>query len=129
MQSLQLHLTRAARSWLGKLKKETIRSWDKRAKQFICNFKSTYKRLPSTKELKACTQKIGETLRSYIKCWSVIKNSVQDVSDKRAIDAFTQGLRRADFAKEMGWIKPKIVVELMEVENRIADGEDAYHNK
>jgi hypothetical protein len=29
----------------------------------------------------------------------------------------------------MGWIKPKIVVELMEVENRIADGEDAYHNK
>jgi hypothetical protein len=129
MESLQLHLTGAARSWLGKLKKETIGSWDKLAKQFIGNFKSTYKRLPSTGELKACTQKTGETLRSYIKRWSVIKNSVQDVSDERAIDAFTQGIRRADFTKEMDRIKPKIVVKLMEVENRFADGEDTYHNK
>jgi hypothetical protein len=29
----------------------------------------------------------------------------------------------------MGWIKPKIVAELMEVATRFADGEDAYHNK
>jgi hypothetical protein len=66
IQSLQLHLTGAARSWLGKLEIETIRSWDKVAKQFIGNFKSTYKRPASTEELKACIQKSGETLRSYI---------------------------------------------------------------
>jgi hypothetical protein len=66
MQSLQLHFTGAARSWLGKLKKETIRSWDELAKQFIGNFKSTYKRPASNKKLKACTQKSGETPRSYI---------------------------------------------------------------
>jgi hypothetical protein len=29
----------------------------------------------------------------------------------------------------MGRIKPKIVAELMDVANRFADGEDAYHNK
>jgi hypothetical protein len=29
----------------------------------------------------------------------------------------------------MGRIKPKIVAELMEVANRFADEEDAYHNK
>jgi hypothetical protein len=63
MQSLQLHLTGAARSWLGKLEKETIESWDELAKQFIGNFKSTYRRPASTEELKACTQKIrGDTL-------------------------------------------------------------------
>jgi hypothetical protein len=28
MQSLQLHLTGAARSWLGKLERETIGSWE-----------------------------------------------------------------------------------------------------
>jgi hypothetical protein len=28
MQSLQLHLTGAARSWLSKLEKETIGSWE-----------------------------------------------------------------------------------------------------
>jgi hypothetical protein len=37
MQSLQLHLTGAAQSWLGKLKKETIGSWDELAKQFQVN--------------------------------------------------------------------------------------------
>jgi hypothetical protein len=63
MQSLQLHLTGAARSWLGKLEKEKIGSWDELAKQFIGNFKSTYKRPASTKELKDCTQKSeGDTL-------------------------------------------------------------------
>jgi hypothetical protein len=62
MRSLQLHLIGAARSWLGKLKKETIGSLDELAKQFISNFKSTYKRPASTEELKACTQKIrGDT--------------------------------------------------------------------
>jgi hypothetical protein len=29
----------------------------------------------------------------------------------------------------MGWIKPKTVTELMDIANRFADGEDAYHNK
>jgi hypothetical protein len=32
MQSLQLHLTGAARSWLSKLGKETIRSWEELTK-------------------------------------------------------------------------------------------------
>jgi hypothetical protein len=40
-----------------------------------------------------------------------------------------QGLRRADFIEEMSRIKPKTVAELMDMENRFADGEDACHNK
>jgi hypothetical protein len=39
MQSLQLHLTGAARSWLSKLEKETIGSWEELTKQFTRNFK------------------------------------------------------------------------------------------
>jgi hypothetical protein len=35
------------------------------------------------------------------------QNSAKDVSDERAIDAFTQGLHRVDFVEEMGRIKPK----------------------
>jgi hypothetical protein len=37
-------------------------------------------------------QKKDETLCSYIQHWSVIKNSAEDVSDERAIDAFSAGL-------------------------------------
>jgi hypothetical protein len=74
-------------------------------------------------------QKRDETLRSYIQRWSVIKNSAEDVSDERAIDAFSAGLRRSDLVEEVGRIKPMTVSELMEVANRFADGEDAYNNK
>jgi uncharacterized protein YPO0396 len=74
-------------------------------------------------------QRRDETLRSYIQRWSVIKNSAEDVSDERAIDAFSARLRRSDLVEEIGRIKPRTVLELMEVANRFADGEDAYNNK
>jgi hypothetical protein len=61
--------------------------------------------------------------------WSVIKNSAEDVSDERAIDVFSSGLRRSDLVEEIGRTRPKTVSELMEVANRFTDGEDAYNNK
>jgi hypothetical protein len=123
MQSLQLHLTGAARSWLSKLGKETIGSWEELTKQFTSNFKSTYKRPASIEEVKARVQQRGETLRAYI------KNSAVEVSDERAIDTFIVGLRRGDLVEEMGRIKPTTVLDLMDVANRFADGEDACNNK
>jgi hypothetical protein len=59
-------------------------------------------------------QRKGETLRSYIQRWSIIKNSAEDVSDERAIDAFTAGLRRSDLVEEIGRARPTTVAELME---------------
>jgi hypothetical protein len=129
MQSLQPHLTSAARSWLSKLEKETIGSWEDLTKQFTSNFRSTYKRPTSIEEVKACVQQHDKTLRAYIQRWSLIKNSVVEVSDKRAIDAFIIGLRRRDLVEEMGRIKPKTVSNLIDVANRSADGEDACNNK
>jgi hypothetical protein len=116
MQSLQLHLTRAARSWLSKLEKETIGSWEELRKQFTSNFKSIYKRPAFIEEVKACVQQCNETLRVYIQRWSIIKNSAVEVSDERAIDAFTLGLRRGDLVEEMGRLKPKIVSDLMDIQ-------------
>jgi hypothetical protein len=129
MQSLQLHLTSVARSWLSKLLDDSIGSWGELEDQFIRNFCSTYTRPASIEEVKSCMHKSGETLRSYIQWWSIIKNSTENVSDEQAIDAFAFGLRRSDLVEELGRIRPRMVSELMEVANRFADGEDAYHNK
>jgi hypothetical protein len=119
MQSLQLHLTSAARSWLSKLGEEIIGSWEELTKQFTSNFKLTYKRPASIEEVKACVQQCGETLRAYIQRWSIIKNSAVEVLDERTIDAFIVGLRRGDLVEEMGRIKPKIVSDLMDVVKQI----------
>jgi hypothetical protein len=129
MQSLQLHLTGAALSWLNTLPNESIGSWGELKSQFARNFRSTYKRPASLEEVKVCVQRKGETLRSYIKRWSIIKNSAEDVSDERAIDAFSAGLRRSDLMEEIGRTRPTTVAELMEDANKFADGEDAYNNK
>jgi hypothetical protein len=129
MQSLQLHLIGAARSWLSKLERGIIGSWEKLTKQFTSNFKSTYKRPTSIEEVKACVQQHNETLRSYIQRWSIIKNSAVKISDERAIDVFTLGLRRGDLVEEMGRIKPKAVSDIMDIANRFADGKDACNNK
>jgi hypothetical protein len=129
MESLQLHLTDAAWSWLSKLPKDSIGSRNELAKQFTSNFRSTNKRLASIEEIKACMQKNGESLRSYIQHWSVIKNSAEDVSDERAVNTFITRLRHPEFVKEMGRLKPKKVSELMDIAIRFTDGEDTYHNK
>jgi hypothetical protein len=91
MQSIQLHLTGAARSWLSKLERETIGSREELTKQFTSNFKSTYKRPALIEKVKAYVQQRNETLRSYIQWWSIIKKFAVEVSDERAIDAFTLG--------------------------------------
>jgi hypothetical protein len=57
------------------------------------------------------------------------KNSAKDVSDERAVGAFASGLCHLDLVEELGRTKPKTVSELMEIANRFADGEDAYHSK
>jgi hypothetical protein len=57
------------------------------------------------------------------------KNSAEDVSDERAVDAFLAGLRRSDLVEELGRTKHRTVSELMEVANRFTDGEDTYNNK
>jgi hypothetical protein len=115
MQSLQLHLIGVARSWLSKLARETIRSCDKITKQVTGNFCSTYKRPASIEEVKACVQKSGESLHSYIQRWSLIKNSTEDVFDEQAIDTFSVRLCHSDLIED--------------VTNKFADREDAYYNK
>jgi hypothetical protein len=51
------------------------------------------------------------------------------ILDKRAIDVFIIGLRRRDLIEEIGRMKPKTVLDLMDIANRFADAEDACNNK
>jgi hypothetical protein len=114
---------------LNTLPNDSIGSWGELESQFARNFRSTYKRPASLEEIKSCVQRKDETLCSYIQRWSVIKNSAEDVSDERAIDAFSAGLCCSDLVEEVGRIKLRTVSELMEVANIFADGEDTYNNK
>ena len=129
MQSIQVHLSGAARSWMRKLPEGSIDNWETFERLFVQNFKSTCKKPASIEQLRTCTQKSGESMRAYIQRWSLIKNSAEHVSDERAIDAFIGGIRRRDLVEELGRANPRTVAELMDIANKWADGEDAVQNK
>ena len=129
MQSIQIHLSGAARSWIKKLPPGSIDSWESFEDVFIKNFRSTCKKPATLEELRSCRQKHDESMRKYIQRWNIIKNSAENISDERAIDAFVAGVRRGDFVEALGRTNPRTVSALMEIANRWADGEDAVHNK
>jgi hypothetical protein len=52
-------------------------------------------------------------MRKYIQRWNIIKNSAENISDERAIDAFVAGVRRGDFVEDLGRTNPKTVSALI----------------
>jgi hypothetical protein len=65
MQSIQVHLSGAARSWMKKLPEGSIDSWET-FEDFVRNFWSTCKKPASIEQLRTCKQKpddVGITLR------------------------------------------------------------------
>jgi hypothetical protein len=68
-------------------------------------------------------------MRPYIQRWILIKNSAERASDDRAIDAFIGGIHRRYLVEEIGRANLRMVAELMETTNKLADGEDVVQNK
>ena len=129
MQYIQLMLVGSARDWLKSLPQSKYDSWDSFMEDFVKNFAVTCDRPATFEELQACKQRTNESLRSYIRRWTTIRNSVGTVSEDRAIDAFTQGLARRDFREALGREKPISIAQLMKVANEWADGEDSVRDK
>jgi hypothetical protein len=75
--------------------------------------------------LRLCVQRTGENLRSYISQWISLRNTAENISPERAIDAFQDGLIRRDFKEELGRCKLKTIDHLMSLANKWADGEDS----
>ncbi|KAK1619255.1 hypothetical protein QYE76_024772 [Lolium multiflorum] len=124
MQCLQLYLKDSARAWLRGLPKGSIKSWDDLVDVFVANFQATYKRPVGIEELRNCQQKQKESMRSYIGRFTKLLNAAEDVSVDRAIDAFSDAVRRESYIEELGRKKTKTITKLMEIANSWADGED-----
>ncbi|KAK1651266.1 hypothetical protein QYE76_069071 [Lolium multiflorum] len=92
--AVQLYLKDSARAWLRGLPKGSIKSWDDLVDAFVANFQATYKRPVGIEELRNCQQKQKESMRSYIGRFTKLLNAAEDVSVDRAIDAFSDGVRR-----------------------------------
>jgi hypothetical protein len=58
----------------------------------------------------------------------MFRNTAENISPKRAIDAFRDNLIRRDFRETLGRAKPKKIDHLMSLANEWADGEYSIMN-
>ncbi|KAK1679325.1 hypothetical protein QYE76_040173 [Lolium multiflorum] len=63
-------------------------------------------------------------MRAYAGRFTKLLSSCQRCFVDRAIDAFSDGIRRETYIEELGRKKPKTITKLMEIANSWADGED-----
>jgi hypothetical protein len=125
IRNLPLHLTDSARTWLEHLPPSQIHNWDDLVRTFVGNFQGTYVRLGNSWDLRACTQKPGESLRDFIQCFSKCCTELSSVAQSEIVHAFLKGTTCRDLVRELGRSPPVDSNELFDITTSFASGEEA----
>jgi hypothetical protein len=76
-------------------------------------------------DLRACTQKLGESLRDFIRCFSKRCTELPSVTQSEIVHAFLKGTTCRDLVRELGRSPPVDSNELFDITTSIASGEEA----
>jgi hypothetical protein len=125
IRNLPLHLAESARTWLEHLAASQIHSWDDRIRTFVGNFQGTYVRPGNSWDLRACTQKPGESLRDFIRRFSKRCTELPSVAQSEIVHAFLEGTTCRDLVRELGRSLPADSNELFDIATSFASGEEA----
>jgi hypothetical protein len=102
IRNLPLHLTDSARTWLKHLLANQIHNWDDLVRTFVGNFQGTYVHPGNSWDLHACTQKPGESLRDFIRCFPKCCTEIPSVAQSEIVHAFLKGTTCRDRVRELG---------------------------
>ena len=93
---LPVMLTPTMMNWFTSLALDSIGSWEELKKVFTDNYMATCTRPGTKHDLNHIYQKPSEILRSYIKRFSEIRNSIPNITEAEVITAFVRGLHHRD---------------------------------
>jgi hypothetical protein len=71
----------------------SIYTWEELCARFVANFTSGYQQHGVEAHLHAVRQEPGETLRTFISCFTKVRGTIPRISDASIIMAFRQGVR------------------------------------
>jgi hypothetical protein len=125
IRNLPLHLADSAQTWLEHLPASQIRNWDDLVRTFVENFQGTYVRPGNSWDLRACTQKPGESLRDFIRRFSKHCTELQSVTQSKIVHAFLEGTTCRDLVRELRRSPPVDSNELFDIATSFAFGEEA----
>jgi hypothetical protein len=125
IRNLPLHLADSARTWLENLPASQIHNWDDLVCTFVGNFQGTYMCPGNSWDLRSCTQKPGESLRDFIRCFSKRCTELPSVAQSEIVHAFLEGTTCRDLVCELGCSPPVDSNELFDIATSFASGEEA----
>jgi hypothetical protein len=120
-----LHLADSARTWLEHLPASQIHNWDDLVRTFVGNFQGTYVRPENSWDLRACTQKPGESLRDFIRHFSKRCTELPSMAQSEIVHAFLEGTTCRDLVRELGRSPPVDSNKLFDVATSFASSEEA----
>ena len=113
--NLPLYLADSVRTWLEHLPSDKIACWEDLQEIFVGNFQGTYERPGNSWDLKNCWQKLGESLRDYIRRFSKEFNAIPNVADADVIGAFLSGTMCVSLVYKLGRKGPRTIKELLDI--------------
>jgi hypothetical protein len=125
IRNLPLHLADSARTWLEHLPTSQIHNWDDLVRTFVGNFQGTYVRPGNSWDLRACTQKPGESLRDFIRHFSKRCTELPSVAQSEIVHTFLLGTTCRDLVRELEHSPPADSNELFDIATSFASGEEA----
>jgi hypothetical protein len=120
-----LHLADSARTWLEHLPANQIHNWDDLVRTFVGNFQGTYVRLGNSWDLRACTQKPGESLWDFIRRFYKRCTEPPSVAQSEIVHAFLEGTTCGDLVRKLGCSPPVDSNEQVDIATSFASGEEA----
>jgi hypothetical protein len=112
-------------TWIKHLPASQIHNWDDLVRTFVGNFQGTYVRPGNSWDLRACTQKPGESLRDFIRRFSKQCTELPSVAQSEIVHAFLEGTTCWDLVRELGRSPPADSNELFDIATSFASGEEA----
>jgi hypothetical protein len=91
----------------------------------VGNFQGTYVCPRNSWDLRTCTQKPGESLRDFIRCFSKRCTELPSVAQSEIMHAFLEGTTCWDLMRELGHSPPVDSNELFDIATSFASGEEA----
>jgi hypothetical protein len=125
IRNLPLHHADTARTWLEHLLASQIHNWDDLVRTFAGNFQGTYVCPGNSWDLRSCTQKPGESLRDFIRCFSKRCTELPSVVQSEIVHTFLKGTTCWDLVRELGRSLPADSNELFDIATSFASGEEA----
>jgi hypothetical protein len=125
IRNLPLHLADSARTWLEHLPASQIHNWDDLVRTFVGNFQGMYVHPGNSWDLRACTQKPGESLLDFIRRFSKRCTELPSVAQSEIVHAFLEGTTCRDLVRQLGRSPTADSNELFDIATSFASGKEA----